>query len=94
MSFLSFFVRFIRLIVEKEVLIVDISEAKSVIRNKTPVEMTGPPDFTGIQYTVRGLIMRLGHDRQTAQPCWVYYVELMDKTGCITIAPLEKVMRK
>ncbi len=70
----------------------EISEAKSIIRNKTPVEMTGPPDFTGITYTMRGLIMRLGQDRQTAQPCWVYYAELADRVGCITIAPLEKVI--
>lgn len=72
----------------------EISEVKAAIRAGTPVEMTGPPDFIGIEYTVRGVIMRLGHDRQTAQPCWMYLAELMDKTGCITIAPLEKVSKR
>lgn len=72
----------------------ELSDVKAAIRQKTPVEMTGPPDFAGIQYTVRGLIMRLGQDRLTAQPCWVYYAELMDRSGCITIAPLDKVVRK
>ena len=72
----------------------EISEVKAAIRAGTPVEMTGPPDFTGITYTVCGLIMRLEHNRQTAQPCWVYLAELMDKTGCITIASLDKVVIK
>ena len=71
----------------------EISEVKAAIRAGTLVEMTGPPDFAGITYKVRGLIMRLGHDRQTAQPCWVYLAELIDKTGCITIAPLDKVSK-
>ena len=71
----------------------EISDVKTAIKEKTIVEMTGPPDFTGIEYTVRGVIMRLGHDRQTAQPCWVYLAELMDKSGCITIAPLDKVIK-
>lgn len=71
----------------------ELSETKAAIREKTPVEMTGPPDFTGITYTVRGLIMRLGTDRE-AKPCWVYLAELMDRNGCIVIAPLEKVVRR
>lgn len=71
----------------------EISEVKAAIRAGTLVEMTGPPDFAGITYTVRGLIMRLGTDRQTGQPCWVYLAELMDKSSCITIAPLEKVVK-
>lgn len=72
----------------------NLSDVKAAIKEKTIVEMTGPPDFAGIEYTVRGVIMRLGHDRQTAQPCWVYLAELMDKSGCITIAPLEKVIMR
>lgn len=73
---------------------VNLSDVKTAIKEGTIVEMTGPPDFTGIEYTVCGVIMRLGRDRQTAQPCWVYLAELMDKTGCITIAPLEKVNKR
>lgn len=72
----------------------EISEVKVAIRAGTLVEMTGPPDFAGITYTVRGLIMRLGHDRQTGQPYWLYLAELADKTGCIVNAPLDKVVVK
>ena len=72
----------------------ELADVKSAIREGKTVEMTGPPDFVGIVFTVRGLIMRLGQDRQTGQPCWMYYAELMDKTGCITIAPLDKVIKQ
>ena len=78
----------------KENRCVNLSDVKTAIKEGTIVEMTGPPDFAGITYTVRGLIMRLGHDRQTGQPYWLYLAELADKTGCIVNAPLDKVVVK
>ena len=66
----------------------EISDVKAAIRAGTLVEMTGPPDFTGIRYTVRGVIMRL--DAETGG--WKYYAELADQRGCITVSPLNRVV--
>lgn len=73
----------------------ELRDVKKAIAEHTFVELVyAPADFVGITYTVKGVIMRAGEDTQTGAPCWRYYAELADKTGCITVAPLEQVLAK
>ena len=57
------------------------------------VTMNGGDAFAGIRYRVRGVIMRMRQNADAAGGYeWVYYAELADRSGCITVAPLERVI--
>lgn len=71
-----------------------LSEVKRAILSGQIVTMNGFDAFAGIRYRVEGIIMRckkpeIAADNQNYQ--WVYYAELADKSGCITVAPLHRV---
>ena len=57
------------------------------------VTMNGGDAFAGIRYRVKGVIMRMRQNAEAAGGYeWVYYAELADRTGCITVSPLEMVV--